>query len=145
VPFDHLSEIPKGLVNLFTQGRADPDRFPVVPLEPPPGQRGTLRRPFKAHLMVDVYFPAIRRWMQTEGALQQELARKIQQLEAADSPDEQKKTGPLPPGGGGGGGTGIPDSSLQGPGSGIVPYAPGTPPGGILMDIHLTPRDFQTQ
>lgn len=59
IPFDHPKEIVKGLGNLFTQGRADPDRFPVIRLDSP--------KPPRVHAIFESYFPAIRQWMDSEG------------------------------------------------------------------------------
>jgi hypothetical protein len=137
IPFDRPSEIPAGLRNLVTQGRADPDRYPVVPLARPAGFG-----PVEAHSLQTSYSPAIQTWMQADGDIQKALKQKIQSSERPDR-DERKPTGFLPPGGGGPGG--------GGPGGGSDAAAPGigsprsksTPPGGVSADIVIQADDFQ--
>lgn len=154
IPFDHPWEIAKGMGNLLTQGRADLDRFPVTRLDPPPGQSGTLLKPFRPHAIFDSYFPAIGQWMKKEGSLQKEIAEKIRRRRPFIRRDEKKKTSSSPPGppecpwcgdggGGGGGGTGGAPPST---GEGIHPSRPGTDPrGGVFAEIEIDPKDFRLE
>lgn len=141
VPGDNPWEIVKGMGNLLTRGRADPDRFPVIRLDAPPGQEGTLSKPFRPHGIVASYFQALDQWMKAGGKLQKALAEKIRQVEASLS-DDQKKIISVPPGGGGPGGMG---SSSQSPGGGILPSVPGADRGGVYPEIRITPQDFQSK
>lgn len=84
IPFDRLWEIGKGVWNLLSKGRADPERFPVIPLKPPPGVAGP-------HALVDSYFQALRSWMKSKGELQEQLEEKIRQAESEDPKKEEKK------------------------------------------------------
>ena len=85
LPFEKLTDIPVDIKNLVTQGRADPDRFPVVRLDPPPGEQSTLRKPFQAHRLVDSYFPAIQKWLQADGPQQQRVQGLLPQATAPEA------------------------------------------------------------
>lgn len=145
VPFDRPSEIPRGIGNLITRGRSDPDRFPVILLNPPRGQEGSLAKPVRAHSLIDSYFPAIRKWMDSDGDAQRTLGGRIRQAEAAGRRDDQHKSPLGPPGGPGNPGARLPGVSNHGsgPGHGVLPSAPGGGPrGGISVDIPIGSGDF---
>lgn len=69
IPFDSPMDIVKGAGNLLTRGRADPDRFPVIPLAPLASAKATLSTPFASHALVDGYIPALRQWFRLPGDL----------------------------------------------------------------------------
>jgi hypothetical protein len=151
IPFNSPREIPSGIKNLFTQGRADPDRFPVIRLEPPAGQQSTPVKPFRAHGLVESYFPALEQWRQADGPQQREVRELLRRVDSSLGPEDRKKSMALPPGcpecggGSGGGTTGLGTLLQQGPGNGTMPKRIGQDPrGGIAVDVHITPRDFQT-
>jgi hypothetical protein len=147
IPFDRPQDIPTGLRNLLTQGRADPDRFPVIFLHPPSRSEATLLNPLRAHTLMDSYLKALGQWMQSDGSLQKAIARQIRQRFDPITSDEPPPIVPFPPGCpgcGGGGGPGSPGSSFQGPGRGGLPSTPGMDRGGISVDIHINPSDFQS-
>jgi hypothetical protein len=152
VPFDSPTEIPRGMKNLLTQGRADPDRFPVIRLEPPPGRRAKPFKSLQPHALVDSYFESLKQWMQSPGPMQHDISKQIRQAEAALEEDDRKKAAPFPPdqgpppppacpGCGGGGGPGSGGSGL--PGSPSTPRL--DPRGGIAIDINIKPEDFQSR
>jgi hypothetical protein len=152
IPFTSPREIPSGITNLFTQGRADPDRFPVIRLDPPPGQQSTPFKPVRAHGLVESYFPAMEQWRHADGPQQREVRELLRRVDSALGPEDRKKSMALPPGcpecggGSGGGTTGLGTLLQQGPGHGTMPKRIGQDPrGGIAVDVHITPRDFQTQ
>lgn len=139
IPFDHPKEIVKGLSNLFTQGRADPDRFPVIRLDSP--------KPPRVHAIFESYFPAIRKWMDSEGEVQAEIIDILRQHGALPAGgDDEKKIAPFPPGGGGGGPGGGLENPVQNTGGGMFPSVPSPDPrGGISAGITISPNDFQSQ
>lgn len=141
IPFDRLKDIPKGLVNLATQGRADPDRYPVVHLSPPRGQGPTLAQPFRAHFLEDSYSPAIRMWLDQGGEIQTKVNEQIRRAGRHPNGDEERKPGFLPPGGGGPWGGGRGGSNPASPGQGASRNAV-SPPGGVSAEIAIDPRDI---
>lgn len=149
IPFDSPTEIPKGAWNLLTQGRADPDRFPVVRLDPPPGERSTPLQPFKAHGLAESYFPAINQWRQSDGPQQKIVHNILRQVDAAPSQDDWKKSLGVPPGCpgcGGGNGSNSLGNLLQGPNNGISSKIISPDPrGGVSADVHINPGDFQAR
>jgi hypothetical protein len=142
---DTIKEILRGLRNLLTTGRADPERLPVVRLDTPPGQRGTFTQPFRPHALLENYFPAILSWMKSEGKLQKQIRATISELDIAISWDEKKRGVPFPPGGGGSGGRGS-GSTPHSPGTSVMPSRPGIDPrGGVSAEIKIAPKDFKSK
>lgn len=148
-----ITEATPGLAFTVPFGRGQP-RYPVIRLEPPSGRHGTLTRPFQAHALVDTYFQSLGNWMRRDGAPQRALSESLRaagvalQEERRDVAPTQAGTGGpssagCPPYCGGGGG---PGPGPQGPGPGALRSTPGLDPrGGISIDIHLHPDDFQAR
>jgi hypothetical protein len=137
IPWEHPKEILTSLRNLLTQGRADPDRFPVIRLDSP--------KPSRVHAIFESYFPAIRKWMDSEGEAQAEIIAMLRQQGALPiGDDDEKKIAPFPPGGGGPGG-GL-ESPVQSTGEGIFPITPSPDPrGGISAEIRINQQDFRSK
>lgn len=148
VPFEHLRDIPRGVQHWFTEGRADPDRFPVIRLEPLPVRAGTHRQFMQAHFILESYFPALDRWMHTESPVQKAIKERVSPHEVPTRREDQGKGSWLPPGGGGGdsGGIGGAGGSLPQLGGKLSPStAAPDPRGGIAIPITIGPRDFEAQ
>ena len=63
IPFENLSDIPRGLGSVASGGPPNPDRFRFVKLDPPPGQEARLTQPVAPHALTDSYFRSISKWM----------------------------------------------------------------------------------
>jgi hypothetical protein len=118
IPFDTPADIPRGVKNLVTKGRADD--LPVVKLPTPVAQRATLANPVKPHFLLDSYFPATQKWMQQAGELQRQIRTQVDRSSGTASS-------------GGGGGQGPPPGN--GAGSGAR--------GGVKADIRIDASDIR--
>jgi hypothetical protein len=118
IPFERLSDIPRGMANLVTKGRADTDRYPVVHLKTPPEQSPGLTSPVSAHSLTESYFPAIRGWLESNGQLQQQIRERTNEVGGASEALRPRSAA----------GTGLSDNR-----------------GGVSAEVGVRARDFENK